>query len=725
MARWNGFSLHGRLGCLSGIAVALACVLITTPAAAQDSGSPDAQVARAEAQAPAAPGAQVPSAPGSEAPSAAVSPGPASSGFWGLNGSFGAGGAGGDFGNLFTAPVSWDYNFFRQQGAWRFGIGASFGSFKMKDPYEDELEWGYQQLYLFGTRMLRTQGAVRPYVQLRAGLTRLRPRSPLFDMNPLPPDFESGQARIEKTDGFGIGVIPGVEVKLAPAAFLDASFSFTYFKVSEYDLAPVQQPPRSAGTAWEGRIGLTWLPSGDGRGSDDGPRDAWGVKQSYGWAAGEVLAINNVSGIAAQYIRNVDWSETSPRSWWSNIDYGFAYDSDEFKTNQWTHPFNGAAYYNSSRANGIGFWPSTGFALAGALEWESSGETQRMSYNDMFATTLGGIALGEAQYRLSSEILDNRATGVGRFFREFGAFVVDPVRGFNRLVSGDAKRVADNPVDPQDRRPEGSTTFVATGMRSIGEGSSISHNTKSYATVLLNHSYGDVFDNPRRKPFDYIDFVGELNFGEKVALGNVQIRGNLASWPLGGKPADHVIAIVQHFDYMNNTAYEFGGQSLGAALSSRFRLTNRLGLATRLDADGILLAGINSEYANAADVPNQERLREYDYGPGLGASVSAHLLWSGRPLLTALYRFAWVSVKNGSVYNKGTVGSDADHYIQGGGLRLVVPVKGNLGIGADAFLFLRNSDFSVTDSVTGATYAEHVKQRNPQLRVYLSMSTAH
>ena len=298
------------------------------------------------------------------------------------------------------------------------------------------------------------------------------------------------------------------------------------------------------------------------------------MKRSYGWAAGEVLAINNVAGLTAEYVRNVDWSEVNPRSWWANIKAGFPYDSDKFKTNQWVHPFNGAAFYNSSRANGLGFWPSAGFALAGAFEWECCGETGPMSFNDMFATTLGGIALGESQYRLSSEILNNQSSGMGRFWREFGAFFVDPVRGFNRLVSGDAKKVADNPVDPMDWRPPGGATFVATGVRSIGEGSSITNNTKSYATILLNHNYGDVFDTTRRKPFDFIDFVAELNFGEKVGLGNVQIRGNLASWPLGSSH-DHVFALVQHFDYMNNTAYEFGGQSVGGALSSRFRLSNK------------------------------------------------------------------------------------------------------------------------------------------------------
>jgi len=647
-----------------------------------------------------------------------------SHGYWGFNGTFGTGSAGGDFGNLFTKPVSWDYSFFRQKGPWRAGIGLTFASFKMKEPYQDELEWGHQEIYLFGTRFFNTKGTVRPYIKVQGGIARLRPRSELFKIDPLPPDFVSGQHIIEKTDGFGLGVIPGVEFKISRAAFLDASVAYTYFNVAEYDLSPVGQPPRSTGSAFEGRLGITWLPNGgqhEQGGEGGGTRDAWGVKQSYGWAAGEVLAINNLGGVAAQWIRDVDWSETNPRSWWDNIKTGFTYDPDTFKTNQWSHPFNGAAYYNSSRSNGVSYWPSAAFAVAGAFEWECCGETQRMSFNDMIATPIGGIALGETQYRLSSEILNNQSTGMGRFWREFGGFFVDPIREVNRIIRGDATKVADNPVDPMDWRPKGKT-FVATGVRSIGEGSSITNNTKSYATILLNHTYGDVFENTRRKPFDYIDMVAEMNFGEKVALGNVQIRGDIASWPLGGSQSDHVLEVVQHFDYMNNTAYEFGGQSVGASLSSRFRLSDTMTLKTRVDGDGIILAGINSEYAHNADVANPERLREYDYGPGLGAMASANLVRKGNTLLGAAYRFAWVSVTNGSVYNKGNVGSDADHYIQSAGVRLVIPIKGSVGLGGDAYLFLRNSHFSLTDSVTGRQVAQHITQRNPQARVYLAFN---
>jgi hypothetical protein len=238
----------------------------------------------------------------------AEEPKPSPPAVWGFSGTFGTGSAGGDSGNRFTKPVTWEYTFFRQKGPWRLGAGLTFASFKMQEPYQDELEWGYQEIFLFGTQMFNRQGAVRPYIQLRGGIARPRPRSELFKVDPLPPDWEKGQATQEKSDGFSFGVVPGVELKLSRAAFLDASVSYKYFSVSEYDLSPVGLPPASSGTAWEGRLGITWFPNGEqqGKGDEGGPRDAWGVKRSYGWAAGEVLAINNIAGVTAQYVRNVD-----------------------------------------------------------------------------------------------------------------------------------------------------------------------------------------------------------------------------------------------------------------------------------------------------------------------------------------------------------------------------------------------------------------------------------
>jgi hypothetical protein len=218
-----------------------------------------------------------------------------------------------------------------------------------------------------------------------------------------------------------------------------------------------------------------------------------------------------------------------------------------------------------------------------------------------------------------------------------------------------------------------------------------------------------------------MDVTLQISAGEKVPLNVVRISGDLFQTPLGGETApNHVLALSQRFDYMNNTAFEFGGQSLGASLYSRFQLSSKMGLSTRVDGLGLILGAVNSEYAKIADVADRERLREYDYGPGLGGAAQASLSLSGRPVLSLLYRFQWISVTNGSIFSKGqsSMGSDANHYIQAAGARLVVPIRGPLGLGADGYVFLRKSRYSFPGF-------HDIDQRNPQIRVFLAWNDAH
>ncbi len=438
--------------------------------------------------------------------------------------------------------------------------------------------------------------------------------------------------------------------------------------------------------------------------------------RNYGWAAGEVLAINLGAGAFNEYVRNGNFNQISPRSWWANLEEGFTYDDNEFRTNQFLHPLNGSFYFNSARANGLGYWTSSAYATLGAFFWECCGETHPMSINDLVSTSIGGIALGEMQFRLSSEILNNQSTGKGRFFRELGSFFVDPIREFNRILAGRNGAVHDNPVDPMDWRPQHGTSLLMLGARVIGQGESITENTKTYFNFGFDHSYGSAFDNTRRKPFDYMDVALQLSAGEKVPLNVVRISGDLWERPLGDEAApNHVFALTQRFDYLNNTTYEFGGQSLGATLFSRFRLSNKMGLSTRVDGLGMILGAINSEYAKIADVADRERLREYDYGPGLGAAAQAVPTVSNRQLLALAYRFQWISVSNGSLFSKGqsSEGSDANHYIQSAGGRALIPIHGKLGLGVDAYVFLRKSRYSFP-------LFRPIDQRNPQVRVYVA-----
>jgi hypothetical protein len=336
----------------------------------------------------------------------------------------------------------------------------------------------------------------------------------------------------------------------------------------------------------------------------------------------------------------------------------------------------------------------------------------------MVATSIGGFTMGEMTYRPSSEILGNQTTGAKRVFKEVSAFVVNPIRGVNRLISGRTTSNYGNPKDPMDWRPPWGSTLVGVGVRLVGT-DAITNNTQTYGNLILDHSYGNPFDNPRRKPFDNMDMTLQLTAGEKSPISILRIRGDLWEKPLGKRETpDHVFAITQFYDYMNNNTFEFGGQSVAASLLSRFWLTDTARIRTRVSALVLSLGAVNSDYAEIAKVANRERLREYDYGPGVGVDTQADLVVSARTVVTLAYRFQWINVSNGSIYSKGvsSLGSDANHYVQYGLARVFIPIFRKFGLGADGFLFLRKSRYSEPGF-------DDIDQRNPRLRVFLAFNS--
>jgi len=662
-----------------------------------------------------------------------------------LNSTLGAGVARGQYGEFLEKPVNFDLNLTKGLGAWRLGGGIQFGSMAMKPPYQDQLEWARFDTYLLARRIFNHQGQVRPYLEGRVGVARIHPRSELFYFAD-PEDLDPGASPTKWANGVSLTLQPGVEIQVHPSVSLDVSAWWTGYRTGDYSTVPPSGPvdppvsdedPVSSGYEYGLKAGLTWRPLAQGvtplpppvRDPSTGTfkplppagakRDAWGVSRSWGWASAEMLGINFGASMFNEYVRRANFNQISPRSWYDNFETGWTYDDNRFKTNQLVHPFNGSTYFNSARANGIGFWGSSGMALAGAFVWECCGETHPMSWGDMISTGLGGVARGELSYRLSSAILDNTDDS-GRVWRELAAGPINPVRTFNRFLSGRATRVQGNPEDSYDWRPPNFGFQLMAGARVIGEGDSISENTNTYGFIAGDIQYGSAFFNERRRPYDRFDTTMQLNYGEKTRVGELTIRGDLASWVVGDRDdPKHVVAIVQDFDYIDNEAYEYGGQSFGVGYYSGHGSPTGTRLVTRLVGYGVAGAAVNSDYAFLADVANQERYREYDYGPGVGFGAEAFLLRDGRPLVDLRYRYTYIDVRNGSIWtpdvdDEGVLeGSSATHQVHRFKLRVNVPITRNFALGAEGALFYRDSKYSLK-------LLKDQTQRNPELRVFLT-----
>jgi hypothetical protein len=190
----------------------------------------------------------------------------------------------------------------------------------------------------------------------------------------------------------------------------------------------------------------------------------------------------------------------------------------------------------------------------------------------------------------------------------------------------------------------------------------------------------------------------QVNTNDVKALGLVSVSGLLARKELSSGPGTkHVFGAYQFYDYVYNRAFEFGGQSIGAGLSSRFVPTGakNIEVHTTLQVTGILIGATKSDYSN-------QTARDYDYGPGFGARFSGTLLRQGSELLTVSHNEFYIHSLNG---NRG------DHLLSLSRVAAAFPIGSNLTLGADYQLYLAHRKYGDFPDV---------KQRTPQVDFFLT-----
>ena len=494
---------------------------------------------------------------------------------------------------------STDFNLFLEKGRFRGGIGIEFHRFRTLEPVPFE-EVSAVPFYLYGTFSPWPEARVRPYLQARLGLTRLHDQLTLDRSGP-------------GVCGWSYGLAPGVEIDINRSVALDLSLSYLGQQTDTLPLGGGAEIDSL--NAFTGRVGLTWRAFGRaGSAGYAGPPLPWGVRRSPGLAIGELLVDLSIASVQNEYFHDSNYVQVSPSTWWRNLERGFEIDTNKFDTNNFYHPWNGALFYSAGRSTGLGFWGSSSLAVAGSFLWECCGETLKMSGNDMVSTSLGGVAMGEMIHRLGSVILDNRDKGASRVLREASIFPFDIVRGSNRLFFRDQYR-SPNPEEPLDWRPRRLGALVSLGARRVGnEGELGGEGAKTAPFVDLWVAYGSVFDNERRRPYDSFWMQTQINFTDDVdPAGLMTIRGDVLSKPFGAPGARNgAIALVQHFDYVNQRTWEFGAQSLALGLSRRLRLSRSTRLELHADLLGTVLGSVNSrfEFVDAA--------REREGVPALG-----------------------------------------------------------------------------------------------------------
>lgn len=411
-------------------------------------------------------------------------------------------------------------------------------------------------------------------------------------------------------------------------------------------------------------------------------------KKQLGVIGVEMFALEIMPWFFNRHVSDDSTADLSIESWKRNINTGFEWDNDAFTTNMFAHPYHGNVYFNAARSNGYNFWQSGAFAFAGSFIWEMFGEANHGAVNDWAMTSIGGIGLGEVLHRTAKMVRDNTMQGAGRTGREFAGMLIDPVGGFSRMLRGEMSKVGPN---PEDRFPDHNSVIMSAGLRVLGDGRVYdSQSAGGYADLTV--VYGDPFSD-FDEPFDSFEFGFQFNRQDKVAIGRLSLQGVL--WGTELKRSDqvhHVVSINQVFDYMENNAFEVGGQNLALTLNSRFTVSDKVSLVTRAQSALTIIAGVNAEYGEFTG-------REYDFGSGLGFRLRAQLNRDGYDLFTVGYAGTFTHVLNGAP------GNQIVHYASA---RAYLPVGRVFGVAAEYLLFIRNSYYEDFPNV---------HRRNPELRI--------
>jgi hypothetical protein len=90
-----------------------------------------------------------------------------------------------------------------------------------------------------------------------------------------------------------------------------------------------------------------------------------------------------------------------------------SFDDNRFDTNWLTHPLAGFLYYGAARSNRLGILPSFLIAFASSGIWELVGEVrEQIAINDVIATPVAGVALGETSLQIGNLLHRSRDTTV-------------------------------------------------------------------------------------------------------------------------------------------------------------------------------------------------------------------------------------------------------------------------------------------------------------------------
>ncbi len=377
-------------------------------------------------------------------------------------------------------------------------------------------------------------------------------------------------------------------------------------------------------------------------------------KRASLWSPLLRIEIQNVLlNLADHYIMQYEWAVVGFNSWnrtfvksgfpWND---GWKWDIDRFGNNFLLHPYTGGSYYNAARSSGYNFWESSAFTFGGAYLYKLFGENGwpngKPERNDLIATTLGGMYLGEILYRLGSNVIDERTSGLERVGREAVAFVISPGRTISRFFNGKLF----SHIDKEVYQTEPLNITLSMGYHRVNDGIAIEKGSNS-TNINLILDYGNPFEKRSRKPFDYFRVRTDFDFGVgRKIVDNITGYGNLYATNVQIGNLEMLTGLFQHMNYFDNKTFELGTFGFGYGIISKLPMSKSTSLYTNLHLNIVPFGALSGRFG-----PDTSQVRDYDFAGGAEAKLESTFNFGGWVNLTFIGYYWWMHTYAGVAGN--------------------------------------------------------------------------
>ncbi|HWE23821.1 MAG TPA: DUF3943 domain-containing protein [Myxococcales bacterium] len=354
--------------------------------------------------------------------------------------------------------------------------------------------------------------------------------------------------------------------------------------------------------------------------------------KAYFIALAEVVGID-LAIWGYDYLTGAPFAQISIDSISDNLSKGWIVDTDDFWANGLLHPIHGNLTFNAARTLGLNFYESFAYSFLGSFIWEQFLEIQPPSMNDQVNTPFGGTILGESLFRISRLILDSggyKPSG----WRQFFAFLVNPVGGLNRLAFGDKYR--GELLLPESWIGEFNFGAVVLGSDKVGGSGETQPSIGPWASFGAHVVY-NVPGTPGislKKPFDHFELSGSISLTNQ-ATATMMIRGLLLGDPIGeGGDFGGLWGLFTSYDFIAPEIFRVQGFGLGPGVSLMKRWD-------WFELHGTTLVEFLPWSGGGSTQPLG--VRDYHYGPGGDIELLFRLHFSDRVTLRLEGREYWIT----------------------------------------------------------------------------------